>query len=196
MEVRLALAKERIRWDRLRNECRELGFQRSVGRGLRYVAVPGMLRVGLAGWQAGALKCRSRDRFIGWKPSPQYDRLHLVASNTRLLLRPEPGAFPKPGSYLVGGMLRRLSDDWQASMAIRWSWRNRFSIRRSMRARCTGPRTGSRWVAARVVRVAGAARRIRMASRRRCTFTRCAARSWSGSVRQSRIRTGKCSSSR
>ena len=74
----------------------------------------GTLWVGLAGWQAGALKCRPRDRFIGWKPSQQDDRLHLVASNTRLLLLPEPGAFPNLGSFFLGGMLRRLSEDWQA----------------------------------------------------------------------------------
>ncbi len=32
----------------------------------------------------------------------------------RLLLRPEPGAFPNLGSFCLGGMLRRLSEDWQA----------------------------------------------------------------------------------
>ena len=69
----------------------------------------------MAGWQAGALKCRPRDRFIGWKPAQQYERLHLVASNTRLLVLPEPGAFPNLGSCFVGGMLRRLSDDWKAT---------------------------------------------------------------------------------
>ena len=37
-----------------------------------------------------------------------------MARNTRLLLLPKPGAFPNPGSCFVGGMLRRLSDDWQA----------------------------------------------------------------------------------
>ena len=50
-------------------------------------------RFGLA-WQAGALKCRPRDRFIGWKPSQQVERLHHVASNTRLLSLPEPGGLP------------------------------------------------------------------------------------------------------
>lgn len=108
------MPEERIRWDRLMNEHHELGFLRFVGRGLQYVAVLGLLWVGLAGWQAGALKCRPRDRFIGWKPSQQYDRLHLLASYMRLLLLPAPGAFPNLGSFFFGGMLRRLSDDWQA----------------------------------------------------------------------------------
>ena len=115
IEIRLARPEERLRWDRLMAEGHELGFLRFVGRGLRYVAVLGTLWVALAGWQAGALKCRPRDRFIGWKPAQQYERLHLVASNTRLLVLPEPGAFPNLGSCFVGGMLRRLSDDWKAT---------------------------------------------------------------------------------
>ena len=45
VEVRLALPKERIRRDRLINERHDLGLLRFVGRGLRYVAVPG--------WRAG-----------------------------------------------------------------------------------------------------------------------------------------------
>ena len=69
-------------------ERHELGFLRFVGRGLRYVAVLGTLWVGLAGWQAGALKRCPRDRFIGWKAPQQYEWLHLVASNTRLLVLP------------------------------------------------------------------------------------------------------------
>ena len=71
-------------------------------------------RFGLA-WRAGALKCYPRDRFIGWKPSQQVERLHLVASNTRQLLLPEPGAFAIPGNWFVGGIPRRLSDNWKAT---------------------------------------------------------------------------------
>ena len=81
VEIRLARPEERLRWDHLMAEGHELGFLRFVGRGLRYVAVLGTIWVALAGWQAGALKCRPRDRFIGWKPAQQYERLHLVASN-------------------------------------------------------------------------------------------------------------------
>ena len=116
VEVRVAAPEERIRWDRLMSERHEFGFLRFVGRdgGCGRLRSWGTLWVGLAGWQAGAWECGPRDRFIGWKSSQQYARLHLVASNTRLLLLPKPGAFPNPGSYLVGGMLRWLSDDRQA----------------------------------------------------------------------------------
>ena len=113
--IRLARPEERLRWDGLMAERHELGFLRFVGRGLRYVAVLGTLWIGLAGWQAGALKCRPRDRFIGWKAPQQVERLHLVASNSRLLVLPEPGAFQNLGSWFVGGMLRRLSGDWKAT---------------------------------------------------------------------------------
>ena len=117
-EVRLALPEKRIRRDRLMNERHEFGFLRFVGRGLQYVAVPGTLRVRLEGWQAGVLKCGPRDRFLGWKPSQQYSRLHLGASNRRVLLLPESGAFPNSDIYFPGGMLRRLSDDWQAKCGL------------------------------------------------------------------------------
>ena len=70
--IRLARPEERVPWDSLMAEHHELGFVRFVGRGLRYVAVLGTLRIGLAGWQAGALKRRPRDRFIGWRAPQQY----------------------------------------------------------------------------------------------------------------------------
>ena len=180
VEIRLALPEERIRWDRLMREHHGLGFLRFVGRGLRYVAVPGTLWVGLAGWQAGALKCRPRDRFIGWKPSQQYARLHLVASNTRLLLLPAPGAFPNPGSYFVGGMLRRLSDDWQAKYGHPLELAESFVDPEEYEGTVY---RASNWTS--VGRSAGYSRgrggiRIPTASPGRCTSTRCAARRWPG----------------
>jgi len=32
---------------------------------------------------AGAFKWRPRDRWIGWSPDLQFDRLHLICNNTR-----------------------------------------------------------------------------------------------------------------
>src|SRR5579863_6869087 len=41
----------------------------------------------LLGWPAAALKCRPPDRFIGWLPLLQYQRLQLIA-NFRFLILP------------------------------------------------------------------------------------------------------------
>ncbi len=38
---------------------------------------------------ACALKCAARDQYIGWSYRYQYDRLHLVAKNSRFLILPE-----------------------------------------------------------------------------------------------------------
>ena len=70
--VQLARSDERIRRVRVMNEHHELGFDRFAGLGLRHVAQLGPDWVGLAGWQAGAVKCQRRDRFIGWRPAEQF----------------------------------------------------------------------------------------------------------------------------
>ena len=112
VEVRLSGPDERVRWDRVMNERHELGFHRFAGRGLRYVALLCGLWVALAGWQVGALKCRPRDRFIGWTRSQQFERLHLISSNTRFLILGDPGQLPNLASCVMARMLRRLSGDW------------------------------------------------------------------------------------
>ena len=55
-----------------------LGFKRFAGRGLRYVAEWRGLWIVLAGWQAAALKCAPRDRWIGWRGKKMFQRLHLI----------------------------------------------------------------------------------------------------------------------
>ena len=95
--IRRARPEERLRRDRLMAERRQLGFPRLVGRGLRYVAVLLTLWPGLAGTRAEVQYARS----VHWrKPSQQDERLHLVASNARRLLLPEPGAFPNLAAVL------------------------------------------------------------------------------------------------
>ena len=67
--------------------------------------------VALASFSAAALKCQARDAWIGWTLRHKYDRLHLVANNTRfLLLRPVPNL----GSRVLGLCARHLVRDWPA----------------------------------------------------------------------------------
>ena len=111
--VRLARADERVKWDALMDRHHYLGFKRFAGRGLRYVAEWGGRWLALAGWQAGALKCRPRDRWIGWRRKEMFGRLHLLANNTRFVVLGERGVFANLASWMMSAMLRRLSADWQ-----------------------------------------------------------------------------------
>ena len=113
VEVRLVRADERIKWDVLMDQHHYLGFKRFAGRGLRYVAAWRGRWIALAGWQAAALKCAPRDRWIGWRGKKMFKRLHLIANNTRFLVLGERGVFANLGSCMLSALLRRLSDDWQ-----------------------------------------------------------------------------------
>ena len=61
----------------------------------------------------GALKCQARDEWIGWVPVLQYQRLHLIAKNTRFLILPEI-RMANLASRVLSLNLRRLSRDWEA----------------------------------------------------------------------------------
>ena len=110
--VRLVRPDERVKWDMLMDQHHYLGFKRFAGRGLRYVAEWRGRWIALAGWQAAALKCAARDRWIGWRGKKMFKRLHLIANNTRFLVLGERGVFANLASCMMSAMLRRLSNDW------------------------------------------------------------------------------------
>ena len=60
-----------------------------------------------------AWKCAARGAWIGWDFRHQYDRLHLIANNSRLLILPEHH-YPNLASRVVAGGERRLAADWRA----------------------------------------------------------------------------------
>lgn len=111
--VRLAQPGEHERWDELMRRHHELGFERFAGRGLRYIVERAGQWLCLAGWQTGVLKCAGRDQWIGWAAEQQYQRLHLIANNTRYAFLVAAGSYPNLASYALSAMCRRLSDDWQ-----------------------------------------------------------------------------------
>ena len=88
-----------------------MGRRRRWARRLWYGALWRGEWVALASFSAAALKCQARDAWIGWTLRHKYDRLHLVANNTRfLLLRPVPNL----GSRVLGLCARHLVRDWPA----------------------------------------------------------------------------------
>ena len=113
VQVRLIRDDERGRWDALIRAHHYLGLVSMVGRSLRYVAEMDGQWLALLGWAAAALKCASRDAWIGWSPTLQWQRLGLIANNSRFLIL--PGVRVKNlASRVLGLNLARLSGDWRA----------------------------------------------------------------------------------
>ncbi len=111
--VRPVRADERRRWDREMAEHHYLGFKQFAGRGLRHVAEWRGHWLALVGWQSGAFKCAPRDDWLGWHPSVQFRRLHLIGNNTRFLILPKGEKIKNLASRTLGLSLRRLSGDWR-----------------------------------------------------------------------------------
>lgn len=111
VSVRPIRTDERARWDALMKRHHYLGFNRTTGRALRQVAEARGHWVALLLWQASALMCAPRDRWIGWARPLQFQRLHLIVNNARFVIL--PGARrPHLASRVLGLSLRRVGADW------------------------------------------------------------------------------------
>jgi hypothetical protein len=91
-----------------------LGFLPKIGETLWYVATYCNEWVALLTFSAAAWKCAVRDRWIGWDFHHQYDyeRLRLIANNSRFLILPDWHR-PNLGSKILSLCQRRLANDWQ-----------------------------------------------------------------------------------
>ena len=112
VQVRPIVPGERAAWDALMREHHYLGLKALVGRSLRYVAQYEDRWLALLGWASGALKCAPRDAWIGWSGALQWQRLRLIANNSRFLLLPGPRV-KNLASRILGLNLARLSEDWE-----------------------------------------------------------------------------------
>ena len=110
--VRLIESSERSEWDKLMADQHYLGFKKLVGESLRYVAEIQGHWVALLGWSSAALQCHPRDSWIGWPQAIQWQRLHLIANNSRFLILTGIH-IPNLASKTLSLNLKRLSIDWQ-----------------------------------------------------------------------------------
>ncbi len=106
-------ATARVRFAAALAEFHYLGCRGTVGENLQYTVTDGggrllaCLLFGSAAW-----KCRARDQFIGWTAEQRQQRLHLITNNTRFLMLPYVKV-PHLASWILGRVLRRLSEDWE-----------------------------------------------------------------------------------
>lgn len=89
-----------------------LGALPKIGHTLWYVAKYRGEWFALLSFSAAAWKCAARDQWIGWRFRHQYDRLHLIANNSRFLILPEHH-YPNLASRILSLCERRISQDWQ-----------------------------------------------------------------------------------
>lgn len=91
-----------------------LGYLPKIGHTLWYVATYHEQWVALLSFSAAAWKCAVRDRWIGWDLHHQYDydRLKLIANNSRFLILPDWHR-PNLGSKILSLCQKRLCADWQ-----------------------------------------------------------------------------------
>jgi len=113
LAVRPINIAERFKWDALMARYHYLGFKSLVGKSIRYVAEMQGQWVALLGWSAAALKCKPRDSWIGWPQVIQWQRLHLIANNSRFLILLPCAHIPNLASKTLSLNLKRLARDWE-----------------------------------------------------------------------------------
>lgn len=107
---------QEARYQDLMAQSHYLGALPKIGETLWYVASYRAEWVALCGFSAAAWKCTVRDRWIGWDFRLQFDRLKLIANNSRFLILPQWHR-PNLGSRVLGLVARRIGQDWQSRFA-------------------------------------------------------------------------------
>jgi hypothetical protein len=96
-----------------------LGFKGAVGENLQYVVRDGQERpLACLVFGAAAWKCQDRDESIGWDAAQRQRHLPLLANNSRFLILPWVVVCGL-GSWILGQISRRISQDWQAKYGHR-----------------------------------------------------------------------------
>ncbi len=110
--IQPVLPSEQKRFQQLMKKHHYLGSLPKIGHTLWYVASYQGEWMALLSFSAAAWKCAARDQWIGWSFRYQYDRLHLIANNSRFLILPE-FHYPNLASRVLSLCELRISRDWQ-----------------------------------------------------------------------------------
>jgi hypothetical protein len=111
--VRAVDPTEEPRFQQMMQSYHYLGALPKIGNTLWYVAICCGQWLALLSFSAAALKCGARDSWIGWHFRHQFDRLNLVANNSRFLILPQ-WHIPNLASRVLSLCQRRIQSDWIA----------------------------------------------------------------------------------
>ena len=110
--VRPILRDEKDAFQSLLAQHHYLGPAPLIGQSIQYLACIQDRWLALLVFAAAALKSYARDHWIGWPPCFHWQRLHLLANNTRFLIL--PGCSQKNlASKVLSLCTKRIAADWQ-----------------------------------------------------------------------------------
>jgi hypothetical protein len=112
IEVSPVKTFERGRWRYLMNKYHYLGFKKTGGEQVLYVAEADSEWIALIGWSTGVFKNKSRDSWINWDESLRIKRLKYIANNFRFLIFPWIRV-KNLATRVLSLNLKRLSSDWE-----------------------------------------------------------------------------------
>jgi len=112
LELKRVEPSKEKRFQALMTKHHYLGSLPKIGDTLWYTALLEDQWVALLSFSSPALKCKARDEWIGWSYRHQYDRLKLVANNSRFLILPDCH-YKNLASKILSHIKWRIQNDWQ-----------------------------------------------------------------------------------
>jgi len=113
IRVRLMAPDERERFDALLTAEHYLGNPTAVGAVLRYVVELEDQWLGLLVFCSAAFHLKPREHWLHWSAREVGQRRHLLAQNSRFLMRAHAHRHPNLASWVLKQIAGRIAADWQ-----------------------------------------------------------------------------------
>lgn len=122
-------------WNELIERHHYLGYKPLPGAQIRYLVFAGPRLLAALGFGAAAWKVAPRDQFIGWTAQERVRNLQRVVNNARFLILPWITS-RNLASRILGGVVKRLGQDWQDRYGYRPVLLETFVDRERFRGTC------------------------------------------------------------
>jgi hypothetical protein len=109
--VRPVCDGEKMQFRELMDRHHYLGFLPKIGNTIWYLALWQDTIVALLSFSASALRCGVREHWIGWRHRHQFDRLNLIANNSRFLILPKYHQ-KNLATRVLSLCQKRIQQDW------------------------------------------------------------------------------------
>ena len=104
-------------WDQIMREHHYLGYNRMIGRRMKYLILRSGKVIGGISFNSASLRLRARDEHIGWDAAQRGEYLGHVVNNNRFLIM--PGVKIKNlASHVLSKATKRVCGDWKSRYGV------------------------------------------------------------------------------